>query len=121
MCDTLWFEGNLKNLIDDSVEFVRTFLQMFSLLPCGLKHTQFFFFQGHVKLTNFLCMILNDCFFGQLDDHGHIKAANATEFARTEFSITSQATLDDITAHCPTATESKIFISTVIITSIFYC
>ena len=27
ICDTLWFEGNLKNLIHDSVEFVRTFLQ----------------------------------------------------------------------------------------------
>ena len=26
-CDTFWFEGNLKNLIHDSVEFVRTFLQ----------------------------------------------------------------------------------------------
>ena len=26
ICDTLWFEGNLKNLID-SVEFVRTFIQ----------------------------------------------------------------------------------------------
>ena len=25
--DTLWFEGNLKNLIHDSEEFVRTFLQ----------------------------------------------------------------------------------------------
>ena len=25
--DTLWFEGNLKNVIHDSVEFVRTFLQ----------------------------------------------------------------------------------------------
>ena len=27
ICDTLWFEGNLKNLIHDSVEFVQTFLQ----------------------------------------------------------------------------------------------
>ena len=27
ICDTLWFEGNLKNLINDSVEFVRKFLQ----------------------------------------------------------------------------------------------
>ena len=27
ICDTLWFEGNLKNLFHDSVEFVRTFLQ----------------------------------------------------------------------------------------------
>ena len=26
ICDRLWFEGDL-NLIDDSVEFVRTFLQ----------------------------------------------------------------------------------------------
>ena len=25
--DRLWFEGDLKNLIDDSVDFVRTFLQ----------------------------------------------------------------------------------------------
>ena len=29
ICDRLWFEGNLKNLIDDSVDFVRTFLQNF--------------------------------------------------------------------------------------------
>jgi hypothetical protein len=34
----------LKNLIDDSVEFVRTFLQMLSLLPCGFKDTEFFYF-----------------------------------------------------------------------------
>ena len=34
ICDTLWFEGNLKNLIHDSVEFVR--------IPCGLKHMPFF-------------------------------------------------------------------------------
>ena len=27
ICDRLWFEGNLKNLIHDSVEFVRTFLE----------------------------------------------------------------------------------------------
>ena len=27
ICDTLWFEGNLKTLIHDNVEFVRTFLQ----------------------------------------------------------------------------------------------
>ena len=27
ICDTLWFEGDLKNIIDDSVEFVRTLLQ----------------------------------------------------------------------------------------------
>jgi hypothetical protein len=27
ICDTLWFEGNLNNLIRDSVEFVRTFHQ----------------------------------------------------------------------------------------------
>ena len=27
ICDTLWFEGKLKNLIYDSVEFARTFLQ----------------------------------------------------------------------------------------------
>ena len=27
ICDRLWFEGNLKNLICDSVEFVRTFIQ----------------------------------------------------------------------------------------------
>ena len=27
ICDRLWFEGNLTNLIDDSVEFVRIFLQ----------------------------------------------------------------------------------------------
>ena len=28
ICDRLWFEGDLKNLVDDSVEFVRTFLQI---------------------------------------------------------------------------------------------
>ena len=27
ICDRLWFEGDLKNLIDDSVEFLRTLLQ----------------------------------------------------------------------------------------------
>ena len=27
ICDRLWFAGDLKNLIDDIVEFVRTFLQ----------------------------------------------------------------------------------------------
>ena len=27
ICDSLWFEGTLKNLIHDSVEFIRTFLQ----------------------------------------------------------------------------------------------
>ena len=27
ICDRLWFEGNLKNLIDDSVKFVQTFIQ----------------------------------------------------------------------------------------------
>jgi len=31
----------LKKLIDDSVEFEPTFIKMFSLLPCGLKHTPF--------------------------------------------------------------------------------
>ena len=41
ICDRLWFEGDLKKLIDDSVEFEPTFIKMFSLLPCGLKHTPF--------------------------------------------------------------------------------
>ena len=30
ICDTLWFEGNLKDLIHDSVEFVRTFQNVFN-------------------------------------------------------------------------------------------
>ena len=39
ICDTLWSEGNLKNLIHNSVEFVRTFLENVFTAVCGLKHT----------------------------------------------------------------------------------
>ena len=42
ICDRLWFEGNLKNLIDDRVR-TNISSEIFSLLPCGLKkHTLFF-------------------------------------------------------------------------------
>ena len=41
ICDILWFEGNLKNLIDDSVEFVRTFLQnIFTSAVSSQAHTR---------------------------------------------------------------------------------
>jgi hypothetical protein len=38
----------MKNLIDDSVEFVRTFFENFSLLPYGIKHMWFYLFIGEL-------------------------------------------------------------------------
>ena len=43
ICDRLWFEGDLKNLIHDSVEFVRTFLQnVFTSAVWSQAHKVFF-------------------------------------------------------------------------------
>ena len=58
----LWFEGDLKNLIDDSEEFVRTFLQNCFTSACGLKHTPFIlfyfppFFMGEKKTPYARCL-----------------------------------------------------------------
>ena len=44
VCDRLWFEGDLKNLIDEVWSFYEHLFKMFSLLPCGPTHTPIFSF-----------------------------------------------------------------------------
>ena len=48
ICDTLWFEGSFKNLIHDSVEFVRTFLQ--NVFPSAVWSEAHIFFYGKLLL-----------------------------------------------------------------------